>query len=782
MPTPTASAPSGTNAAASIIGTVHIDGSALTGTASDYYSAAYNSDGVCIGVGSLIAAGPSIALNFSVNNPDNGTDFTLKIGYTGSNTTTFSHDTTYTWVEMVGGGFISGLDNPGKTYNFTQDTGGGGNSVPTASAPSGTNAAASIIGTVHIDGSALTGTASDYYSAAYNSDGVCIGVGSLIAAGPSIAFNFSVNNPDNGTDFTLKIGYTGSNTTTFSHDTTYTWVEMVGGGFISGLDNPGKTYNFTQDTGGGGGGADSEKPVINSGTTGTNLVENVGPGKTIYTIAATDNVAVTGYAIDGTDASLLSVDATSGVVTLTANPNYENKSSYSFDVTATDGTNTSDPVTVTFSISDANDPTTGIPAITSNGNTASPLVGDTLTATQGNIADPDGVGAFSYQWKNSSGATVIGTSSTYTIQQTDKDYTITVSVTFNDGGNNPVGPLTSSATGTVTAPNSVAAGLTITGTASEGGTLTANVDTIVDADGLPGSYTYQWKRDDSAISGATNSTYTVASDDVGKTITVTVSFQDNKGYDESLTSNPVTVAALDDKIYFWTEYNGASNNTAIHYAIYNTTKVSGVQFTYDVSGSTTVADVSYSIVDNSNNNTAVYKKEWLQIINNTTSEAYKSMLFWGNVNQTLNGMVTGTFAIIGGNVTLDSVLGITNHLSENIATTNVVLAEPQNPPTIENPGGRILGDLNFDASLNNTDADIMSAYLLNDTDISFNTYDSNGAEITPKKTAQEIIDEMMGGEWLEHVDINANGHVDVGDLVRILSKIADPNFNMSSGL
>ena len=137
----------------------------------------------------------------------------------------------------------------------------------------------------------------------------------------------------------------------------------------------------------------------------------------------------------------------------------------------------------------------------------------------------------------------------------------------------------------------------------------------------------------------------------------------------------------------------------------------------------------------SNNNTAVYKKEWLQIINNTTSEAYKSMLFWGNVNQTLNGMVTGTFAIIGGNVTLDSVLGITNHLSENIATTNVVLAEPQNPPTIENPGGRILGDLNFDASLNNTDADIMSAYLLNDTDISFNTYDSNGCRNNTKENS-----------------------------------------------
>lgn len=330
---------------------------------------------------------------------------------------------------------------------------------------------------------------------------------------------------------------------------------------------------------------------------------------------------------------------------------------------------------------------------------------------------------------------------------------------------------------------------TISGTASEGGTLTASTTGISDPDNITSGFSYQWKRGASNI-GTNSSTYTVASADVGTTITVTVTYQDGKGDQQTLTSVGTTISSIDDKIYFWTEYfENASNNipadsTLIHYAIYNTTKVSGVQFTYNVAGTTAVADVDYSIVDNSNNNTAVYKKEWLQIINTTTSESYKSMLFWGNVNQTLNGMVTGTFAIVKGNVTLDSVLGITNHLSENIdpSTDNVILAEPQNPPTIENPGGRILGDLNFDASLNNTDADIMSAYLLNDTDISFNTYDSNGVEITPKKTAQEIIDEMMGGEWLEHVDINANGHVDVGDLVRILSKIADPTFNMSSGL
>jgi len=451
---------------------------------------------------------------------------------------------------------------------------------------------------------------------------------------------------------------------------------------------------------GGGGGTDTVKPIITSGTTRTNLVENSGAGQPIYTIEATDNVAVTGYAIAGTDASLLSVDPDSGIVTLTANPDYENKSSYSFDVTATDGTNTSESVTVTFSISNANDPTTGMPSITlsGTGTLLAPIVGDILTANQSNVYDEDGVGTFSYRWANSG----------------------------------------------------------------------------------------------SDIIGATGQTYTLTDNEVGGKISVIISFNDNLGnQEESSPSNDtgiVVAKPVDELTYFWTEYfadvsnNIPADSTLIHYGIYNTTKISGVQFTYDVSGSTTVADVSYSIVDNSNNNTAVYKKEWLQMINNTNDVAYQSMVFWGNVSQTLNGMVTGTFAIIDGNITLKSIVGITNHLSENIATTNVVLAEPQNPPTIENPGGRILGDLNFDASLNNTDADIMSAYLLNDTDISFNTYDSNGAEITPKKTAQEIIDEMMGGEWLEHVDINANGHVDVGDLVRILSKIADPTFNMSSGL
>jgi len=96
---------------------------------------------------------------------------------------------------------------------------------------------------------------------------------------------------------------------------------------------------------------DDTAPVITSGATGTDLVENTGAGQTIYTITATDAVGVTSYAIAGTDAALLSVNAVTGVVTLTADPNFNTKSSYSFTVTASDAaTNTSDPTTVTFSI------------------------------------------------------------------------------------------------------------------------------------------------------------------------------------------------------------------------------------------------------------------------------------------------------------------------------------------------------------------------------------------------------------------------------------------------
>ena len=103
----------------------------------------------------------------------------------------------------------------------------------------------------------------------------------------------------------------------------------------------------------------------------------------------------------------------------------------------------------------------------------------------------------------------------------------------------------------VTAVNDPATGKPeISGTPQVGQPLTADVSGIMDADGLTNvSYTYQWYREtqglSAQISGATLSTYTPATVDVGKTIKVEVSFTDDAGNAEDpLTSDATaTVAA-----------------------------------------------------------------------------------------------------------------------------------------------------------------------------------------------------------------------------------------------
>ena len=91
-------------------------------------------------------------------------------------------------------------------------------------------------------------------------------------------------------------------------------------------------------------------------------------------------------------------------------------------------------------------------------------------------------------------------------------------------------------------PNNPATGLpTITGIPQVDQTLAADTSAITDEDGLDDvSYRYQWIRSgngaETDIAGATDSTYTLALADQGKTIKVKVSFTDDNGNDETLTS------------------------------------------------------------------------------------------------------------------------------------------------------------------------------------------------------------------------------------------------------
>ena len=185
-----------------------------------------------------------------------------------------------------------------------------------------------------------------------------------------------------------------------------------------------------------------------------------------------------------------------------------------------------------------NTPATGLPTITGTAR-----VGETLTADTTGISDGDGLNnaAFAYQWLADNAEIDGATASTYTLTDADAGKAIKVRVSFTDDAGNDE-ELSSAATGAVATapppPNTPATGVpTITGTARVGETLTADTTGIADDDGLDNAaLAYQWLADNAEIDGATASTYTLTDADAGKAITVRVSFTDDAGNDEQLTS------------------------------------------------------------------------------------------------------------------------------------------------------------------------------------------------------------------------------------------------------
>ena len=183
-----------------------------------------------------------------------------------------------------------------------------------------------------------------------------------------------------------------------------------------------------------------------------------------------------------------------------------------------------------------NRPATGTPAISD-----AVQVGETLTVDTSGIADEDGLDnvSYSYQWLSSRDTEIDGaTGSTYTLQGTDLGKIIKVRVTFTDDAGNEE-TLTSAATDAVEArPNSPATGdPSISGTAQVGETLTADASGIADEDGLTNAtFAYQWLADGADITGATGVTYIPVAADEGKAMNVRVTFTDDAGSEEELTS------------------------------------------------------------------------------------------------------------------------------------------------------------------------------------------------------------------------------------------------------
>ena len=190
-----------------------------------------------------------------------------------------------------------------------------------------------------------------------------------------------------------------------------------------------------------------------------------------------------------------------------------------------------------------NNPATGAPAIDGTAQ-----VGETLRADISGIADADGLAnaTFSYQWvadDGNSDTDIAGaTDSTYTLVADDQGKIVNVRVSYTDDAGHEE-RVSSEYIGVVAVrPNSPPTGApAITGTAQVGETLAADVSGIADVDGRSGvTFSYQWIANDGTsdtdITGATDSSYPLVAADEGKTIKVRVSFTDDAGYEETLTS------------------------------------------------------------------------------------------------------------------------------------------------------------------------------------------------------------------------------------------------------
>ena len=115
--------------------------------------------------------------------------------------------------------------------------------------------------------------------------------------------------------------------------------------------------------------------------------------------------------------------------------------------------------------------------------------------------------------------------------------TVTVSGTTTASGITTVNSATLTIIDNETPNNPPTGQPRITGTARVGQTLTAMTADIQDGGGL-GDFAYQWKADGTNIAAAMDSSYTLTNNEVGKRITVTVSFTDGIGTEETVTSQP----------------------------------------------------------------------------------------------------------------------------------------------------------------------------------------------------------------------------------------------------
>ncbi|MEM1108209.1 MAG: carbohydrate-binding protein [Planctomycetota bacterium] len=199
-------------------------------------------------------------------------------------------------------------------------------------------------------------------------------------------------------------------------------------------------------------------------------------------------------------------------------------------------------------------PTTGLPAVTGTS-----TVGQTLTATTGTLADPNGIQEVAYLWQRlvngaftdlNAGYSV--NNSTYALVAADAGTEVRVVARITDGlGTIEYKASASTAVqqATTTTPSPTTGAAEVTGTHTVGQTLTVGQGTLADPNGIQ-TIAYQWQRlnagggiDNLTNYSATNTSYTLVAADSGDQIRVVARVTDNLNTNVWLPTAFVTVAA-----------------------------------------------------------------------------------------------------------------------------------------------------------------------------------------------------------------------------------------------
>ena len=170
----------------------------------------------------------------------------------------------------------------------------------------------------------------------------------------------------------------------------------------------------------------------------------------------------------------------------------------------------------------------------------------TLTVDTSALRDDDGFGTLQYRWLRN-GETIDGVNSaSYTLVEADVNSRISVEVAYTDNHGTDES-VTSDATAAVLNVNDTPVGLpSITGVTTEDQTLTANTDGIRDDD-QPGDFQFQWLRDGVVVDGANDATYRLRDEDVGRSISLRVTYTDSHGTTEQLNSlATATISNVED--------------------------------------------------------------------------------------------------------------------------------------------------------------------------------------------------------------------------------------------